>query len=77
MPHCDLDLYENVLATNWSREQLEYVTLISNRLGDYIDSNPRRKLETRAPYVLRLGGRRIEVVHCSPFALLFRRRSTS
>ncbi|KAJ7899968.1 SRR1-domain-containing protein [Mycena olivaceomarginata] len=56
MPHCDLDLYESILATNWSREQLGYMVLISNRLGDYVDSNPRRKLETRAPCLLRLEG---------------------
>ncbi|KAJ6546516.1 SRR1-domain-containing protein [Mycena vulgaris] len=54
MPHCDLDLYENVLRANWSRERLPYVILISNRLGDYIDSNPRHKLETRAPCLLRV-----------------------
>ncbi|KAJ6496518.1 SRR1-domain-containing protein [Mycena vitilis] len=54
MPHCDLDLYENVLAANWSREQLAYVILIANRLGDYVEGNPRHKLETRAPCLLRL-----------------------
>ncbi|KAF7338431.1 Translation machinery-associated protein 20 [Mycena venus] len=54
MPHCDLELYESVLAANWSREQLEYMILISNRLGDYVVSNPKRKLETRAPRVLQL-----------------------
>ncbi|KAJ7779184.1 SRR1-domain-containing protein, partial [Mycena metata] len=55
MPHCDLDLYESVLAANWSREQLPYVLMISNRLGDYVDSNPRQKLEARAPCLLQLG----------------------
>jgi len=54
MPHCDLDLYESVLAANWSREQLGRMVLVSNRLGDYVDSNPRRKLEIRAPCLLRL-----------------------
>ncbi|KAJ6630662.1 SRR1-domain-containing protein, partial [Mycena sp. CBHHK59/15] len=37
MPHCDMDLYENLLRANWSREQLSRVILISNRLGDYVD----------------------------------------
>ncbi|KAJ7694199.1 SRR1-domain-containing protein [Mycena rosella] len=60
MPHCDLDLYENILGANWSPEQLANVILISNRLGDYVDSNPRHKLETRAPCLLR-----IEVMECS------------
>lgn len=54
MPHCDLDLYENVLRANWSRAQLPYVILISNCLRDYVDSNPRHKLETRAPCLLRV-----------------------
>ncbi|KAJ7090038.1 SRR1-domain-containing protein [Mycena crocata] len=60
MPHCDLDLYESVLATNWSREQLACMILICNRLGDYVDSNPRHKLETRAPCLLRFE----EVMEC-------------
>ncbi|KAJ7489871.1 SRR1-domain-containing protein [Mycena galericulata] len=41
MPHCDLDLYESILAANWSRERLP---------------NPRQKLETRAPCLLRIEG---------------------
>ncbi|KAJ7470593.1 SRR1-domain-containing protein [Mycena latifolia] len=61
MPHCDLGLYENVLRANWSRERLPYVILISNRLGDYVDSNPRHKLETRAPCLLRVE----QVMECS------------
>jgi hypothetical protein len=43
MPHCDLDLYESILATNWSREQLGYMVLISNRLGDYVDRSVAKK----------------------------------
>jgi hypothetical protein len=33
-------LYEiqTVIAANWSRERLEYMTLIANRFGDYVDS---------------------------------------
>ncbi|KAF7367232.1 Translation machinery-associated protein 20 [Mycena sanguinolenta] len=54
MPHCDLDLHESVLAANWSHEQLGRIVLISNRLGDYVDGNPRKKLEVRAPCLLRL-----------------------
>jgi len=54
MPHCDLGLYENVLAANWSSTQLSYIILISNRLGDYVDSTPKHKLETMAPCVLRV-----------------------
>ncbi|KAJ7176832.1 SRR1-domain-containing protein, partial [Mycena filopes] len=54
MPHCDLDLYEGVLAANWSEEKLPNAILIANRLGDYVDSNPSQKMETRAPCLLRL-----------------------
>ncbi|KAJ7285679.1 SRR1-domain-containing protein [Mycena rebaudengoi] len=54
MPHCDMDLYENVLRANWSCEQLRCAILVSNRLGDYIDSNPRYKLEKRVPCILRI-----------------------
>ncbi|KAK7064565.1 translation machinery-associated protein 20 [Favolaschia claudopus] len=54
MPHCDLDLYENLLSANWSPEKLERMVLISNRLSDYVESNPKRKLETRAPCLVRI-----------------------
>ncbi|KAJ7275411.1 SRR1-domain-containing protein [Mycena haematopus] len=54
MPHCDMDLHESLLAANWSREQLERMVLISNRLTDYVDGNPVRKLEIQAPCLLRL-----------------------
>ncbi|KAJ7040970.1 SRR1-domain-containing protein [Mycena alexandri] len=65
MPHCDLDLYESVLAANWSREQLPYVLLISNRLEDYVDSIPRQKLETRASCLLQLASSE-NIFECCP-----------
>lgn len=37
MPHCDMELYENLIKTNWSRERLPNLVLVANRLADYID----------------------------------------
>ncbi|KAI0797800.1 SRR1-domain-containing protein [Abortiporus biennis] len=37
MPHCDLQLYENLLRENWSRERLPNLLLIANRLSEYLD----------------------------------------
>ncbi|KAJ7149133.1 SRR1-domain-containing protein [Mycena filopes] len=65
MPHCDLDLYEGVLAANWSEEKLPNAILIANRLGDYVDSNPSHKMETRAPCLLRLASAE-GVLECCP-----------
>ncbi|KAI0340597.1 SRR1-domain-containing protein [Trametopsis cervina] len=35
MPHCDLQLYENLLRSNWSPDRLPQVVLIANRLAEY------------------------------------------
>jgi hypothetical protein len=37
MPHCDMELYENILKANWSPEKLSNLLFVSNRLLDYID----------------------------------------
>ncbi|EGO21000.1 hypothetical protein SERLADRAFT_335274, partial [Serpula lacrymans var. lacrymans S7.9] len=37
MPHCDMDLYENIIRENWTREQLSNIIFIANRFSDYID----------------------------------------
>lgn len=36
MPHCPRTLYHNVLASNWSPEQLGRVVLIANELDGYV-----------------------------------------
>ncbi|KAI8998825.1 hypothetical protein BD414DRAFT_476187 [Trametes punicea] len=54
MPHCDLHLYENLLRENWSQERLPNVFLIANRLSDYAESIPSRKLTSEHPCVARL-----------------------
>ncbi|KAI0361882.1 hypothetical protein OH77DRAFT_1440886 [Trametes cingulata] len=54
MPHCDLHLYENLLRENWSRTHLANVLLIANRLSEYAESIPSRKLASEHPCVARL-----------------------
>ncbi|RPD65925.1 hypothetical protein L226DRAFT_530050 [Lentinus tigrinus ALCF2SS1-7] len=54
MPHCDLHLYENLLRENWSKAQLPNVLLIANRLSEYAESIPARKLAAEHPCVARL-----------------------
>ncbi|KAF5365629.1 hypothetical protein D9758_003286 [Tetrapyrgos nigripes] len=54
MPHCDIELYENVLRKNWTGERLSNLILVSNRLEDYVENNSVDKLESTAPAVLRI-----------------------
>ncbi|KAH9934876.1 SRR1-domain-containing protein [Fomitopsis serialis] len=66
MPHCDLQLYENLLRENWSGAGphaaadadagagLSNLVLISNRLSDYAESVPARKMSVEHPCVWRL-----------------------
>ncbi|KAI0747921.1 hypothetical protein C8Q80DRAFT_1120536 [Daedaleopsis nitida] len=54
MPHCDLHLYENLFRENWSLERLSNILLIANRLSEYADSTPSRKLAADHPCVARL-----------------------
>lgn len=37
MPHCDLELYENLLRANWSKQRLSSLLLIGNNLGRYAE----------------------------------------
>jgi len=37
MPHCDMELYENVLRKNWTRERLTNLVLVSNQLEAYVE----------------------------------------
>ncbi|KAJ7582833.1 hypothetical protein C8J56DRAFT_232910 [Mycena floridula] len=54
MPHCDLELYEHVLKTNWTPERLSNAVFVSNHFADYVESNPARKLAAKAPCLLRI-----------------------
>jgi hypothetical protein len=37
MPHCDRNLYENVLRANWTKEGLQNMLLVANRFSEYVD----------------------------------------
>lgn len=37
MPHCDRNLYENILRQNWAQERLRNMLLIANRFSEYVD----------------------------------------
>jgi len=37
MPHCDRNLYENVLRANWTQERLQNMLLIANCFSEYVD----------------------------------------
>lgn len=54
MPHCDLNLYENIIGANWSEEQLARIIFVANRFSDYTDNHPQSKLEVESPYLMRL-----------------------
>ncbi|KAI0685476.1 SRR1-domain-containing protein [Cytidiella melzeri] len=54
MPHCDLQLYENLLRANWSRDRLPQLVLIANRFSEYLDSIPSHKLTAEHPRVSRI-----------------------
>ncbi|EPT05905.1 hypothetical protein FOMPIDRAFT_1021076 [Fomitopsis schrenkii] len=56
MPHCDLRLYENLLRENWAGggAGLSQLVLIANRLSDYAESVPARKMAVEHPCVWRL-----------------------
>ncbi|KAF8638898.1 hypothetical protein AX17_001949 [Amanita inopinata Kibby_2008] len=55
MPHCDMELYENMLKANWKPgPQALSLLIIANQLSDYIDKNLFRILDTKVPYLLQI-----------------------
>ncbi|KAJ3975228.1 SRR1-domain-containing protein [Lentinula raphanica] len=54
MPHCDLTLYESVLAARWSLERLRNVVFVGNHFDDYIQNNSVQSLERKAPHLLKI-----------------------
>ncbi|THH14712.1 hypothetical protein EW146_g5658 [Bondarzewia mesenterica] len=57
MPHCDVQLYENLLRENWTAERLSNLFLICNLLSEYLDSNPSHKVAAQFPCLARLAPR--------------------
>ncbi|KAF8738526.1 hypothetical protein AX14_011177 [Amanita brunnescens Koide BX004] len=55
MPHCDMELYENLLSANW-KPQIDALKLlfIANQLSDYIVNNPLQVLKDKAPYLVNI-----------------------
>jgi len=54
MPHCDRNLYENILRENWTKDRLQNMLLIANRFSEYADSIPSHKLMAESPCLSRL-----------------------
>jgi len=42
MPHCELELYDAVLAANWDAARLSALAILGNSFNDYADNNPKR-----------------------------------
>ncbi|KAK9719973.1 hypothetical protein K7432_004456 [Basidiobolus ranarum] len=63
MPHCGKTLYNNVLASNWSREDIKNVLLVGNRLEMYHENEPTSKLRREVPHILEA----LDLIKCSPF----------
>ncbi|TFK54811.1 SRR1-domain-containing protein [Heliocybe sulcata] len=55
MPHCDVQLYEALLAANWTHERLTNMLLVCNQFSQYQTSIPRRIFEAKYPHLLRYG----------------------
>jgi len=54
MPHCDRNLYENILRENWTKDRLQNMLLIANRFSEYADSIPSHKLMAESPCLSRI-----------------------
>jgi len=54
MPHCDRELYENLIRKNWTRDNLLNIVLLGNRLIEYSDILPERKIKIESPCLFRL-----------------------
>jgi len=54
MPHCDRNLYENMLRENWTKEGLRKMVLIANRFSEYVDNIPSHNLMAESPCLLRI-----------------------
>ncbi|KAI0637181.1 SRR1-domain-containing protein [Trametes polyzona] len=77
MPHCDLHLYESLLRENWSSAGLRNILLIANRLSEYTENIPSRKLASEHPCVARLApDLTSRPLHpCAPFPTAFNNTS--
>ena len=51
MPHCAVELYNNLLWANWSAAGLRHLIILGNSFSDYDDNSIGGELARRAPYV--------------------------
>ncbi|ORX50287.1 hypothetical protein BCR36DRAFT_326860 [Piromyces finnis] len=51
MPHCNYNLYNNVLGTNWELGKLSKLILIGNDFSIYDENMVSSKLESEAPFL--------------------------
>ncbi|KAJ2455482.1 hypothetical protein EV183_000814 [Coemansia sp. RSA 2336] len=51
MPHCEQFLYENVVAANWSAEQLPQVMLVGNHFSSYQNSQTCQTFASNSPHI--------------------------
>jgi len=54
LPHCGIELYENLLRSNWTPDGLHRLLLFGNVLEDYATSKPVWKLEQHTPCLSRI-----------------------
>ncbi|OUM61732.1 hypothetical protein PIROE2DRAFT_27112, partial [Piromyces sp. E2] len=51
MPHCNYNLYNNVLGTNWELDKLSKLILIGNDFSMYDENMVSSKFESEAPFL--------------------------
>ncbi|KXN82601.1 Translation machinery-associated protein 20 [Leucoagaricus sp. SymC.cos] len=54
MPHCDMELYNDLFRANWSQGQILKLVLLANHLEEYLENNPHHKLQERVPYLFKI-----------------------
>lgn len=53
MPHCGKALYNNIISSNWCKDDLANVVLIGNRLDMYLEKSTTATMQKRTPMLLR------------------------
>ncbi|KAF7777564.1 hypothetical protein Agabi119p4_3636 [Agaricus bisporus var. burnettii] len=54
MPHCDMELYDNLLRVNDPHDHLLMPILLANHLMDYLENNSHDKLRVRVPDLFKI-----------------------
>lgn len=73
MPHCCLELYNNLLWANWSYKQLQHVVVLGNSFSNYtLSSKSALELEERAFYLAKAASFVTEIPVPNDFKLMVR-----